>query len=624
MFDDWVNLGSLQNNPQLNLSQRALIFITREGTTFLARPLSLLSFYLNDISWPSNPEGFRYTNISIHALNSILIFWLTLRILHLSHSKILHDHNYIIAAAVALMWALHPIHVNSVAYVIQRMTLLSATFVLGGVITYTYGRELIHQQIIRKGLIYMSLAIILFLPLAFFCKQNGVLLPLFILIIEHTLFSKPKEKKIVRSWSIPFLALPIIAVVSALIYKAHEKVFSWYDALTYTPAERLMTESRILFDYLNTIILPKARTSSLFHDNFPISHSLTDPISTLPAIVLILIAFFIAIYKRQKWPFLSFAILWFLAGHLLESSIIGLELYYEHRNYIPSYGIILAIAVSAGTLLINKKIILSSLAIMYLSLFVFVTQMNTSIWGNKAELISNWYTENPGSLRTANAMTGLLQQIGKYEDARKVIINAENNWPNSPEPPLFLLLLDCVNNNVSANAIQRTINAIPREYDHSNIALDIVEKLHKQIKRNNCPPLKLEDLTAIILHLLENSNTKNKDASAKWKIVTHNLYFWLARIASEQGDLNKAMQYADAANNVKPSVSLKTLQAFWLASAGLNKEALVFAREALQLSDRLALIKYANPQREKIINLINTLKSKQQENQSSENNRPLN
>ena len=609
MFDDWVNLGVLGAHQDLPIAKQILVFITREGASFIDRPLSRLSFYLNDTAWPSDPASFRLTNISIHALNSVLVWWLCLRLLTLYQPAMALRTKLLLVSLIALIWAIHPIQVNTVAYVIQRMTLLSGTFVLGGLITYTYGREMI-QAHKAKGLLVMSLALIVFLPLAFLSKQNGILLLLFIAVTEYTLFERLPGRTWANRWSIPFLLAPTLLVLLALTLKADDKVFSWYDAMPFTPVERLMTESRILFDYIGGMLLPRARTSSLFHDDYLVSHSLLDPPSTLIAILALLLVVAVSLVKRKQWPLLAFSCGWFLAGHLLESSIIGLELYYEHRNYIPSLGIIFGIVTGAWTLLHNKPATTTLLASGMVALLAFITWMNTSAWESRETLVTNWYQENPASLRTANLMAGMLNDKGDYESARAVLLKAENDWPRNPEPPLLLLLLDCVNKQVDSDSVGQAIASIPTNYTHSNIAANIIEKLHAPIMAGQCPPLSLDDLDRLLEHMLKNPKIQAKDKSRKWRSLGYNLFFWKARLAAEQRDLSKAMHYADLANKITPNPDLMTLQAAWLASAGLDREALSVARRALALSRQDALFDYLNPYEDNLKNLVSTLEQK--------------
>jgi len=604
IFDDGANLQRLKAYGDLSLWERMLYFITYDGKSLIQRPLSYLSFFINDHAWPSNPEGFRHTNIAIHAINTLLAFWLSFKLLRLIYPSFEEQQRLLFSGAIALVWALHPIQVNAVAYIIQRMTLLAGTFTFAGLLCYATGRQALMQEKVKNGWIWMSLAIVVCMPLAFLSKQTGVLLPLYILAIETALLHKVPGHQQALRWSYLFVAMPMSAVIIALTFKAHEKVFQWYDALPFGPAERLLTESRILWDYLFAILIPRAHVSSLYHDNYPISHSLLDPPTTLLAIIAFLAAITGAILLRRKTPLLLFAISWFLMGHLLESTIIGLELFYEHRNYLPSFGILFALLVGGYRLFKSRWPVYAALAAIYITMITFVGYLNATKWRSFPELIMSWYQDNPESIRTMKSMTGLLHTTGNYEIARKILLRHQKIWPKSPEPPLMVLLLDCLNHKVTPLSAQTALLAIPDNYWHNNALSELITKLHEPIADGFCPPLTLNDLEKIVLRLLEHPQVHAADKSSKWGAVARNLYYNLAEIGRDQRNLNKAITALDKGNEVWPTTSLYITKMKWLISAGLYREALEAARQALALSRRQTLCAYLNPYETMLLSTI--------------------
>ena len=104
----------------------------------------------------------------------------------------------------------------------------------------------------------------------------------------------------------------------------------------WTLGERLLTEAHVLATYLDLLWLPQPFTTGLFNDAFPISHGLLSPTATLLGLILICALIASAWRLRRSHPAFACAILFFFAGHLMESSVIPLELYYEHRNYLPA------------------------------------------------------------------------------------------------------------------------------------------------------------------------------------------------------------------------------------------------------------------------------------------------
>ena len=314
------------------------------------RPLAALSFALNHYfaGGFDNTLPFKLTNVVIHIINSILIYYLLLLCLRrpaladtLTGRQPLH-----VAGFGALLWALHPIQLTSVLYVVQRMNSLSTLFVILGLIVFMHGRQAIEESK-KYGFPAMASGIAGGALLGIGAKENAALLPLFAFVIELTLYHRNRLTPSARKWLWIFYLLTILLPVTIFISYVvmHPDFFmNSYAIRSFTPYERLLTETRVLWFYLSLLLLPSIQRLGLFHDDIAISHGLLQPISTLPAVLGIFAMLLFALIKFRRYPVASFAILWFLVGHSLESSIFGLEIAYEHRNYLPSFGVIFAAA----------------------------------------------------------------------------------------------------------------------------------------------------------------------------------------------------------------------------------------------------------------------------------------
>ena len=108
--------------------------------------------------------------------------------------------------------------------------------------------------------------------------------------------------------------------------------------------ERLLTQPRILLFYLSQIAYPVPNRLSIEHD-VEISRSLIDPWTTLPSIIVVTATIVFALFQVRRRPMASFAILFFFLNHAIESSVIPLELIFEHRNYLPSLFLFVPVAI---------------------------------------------------------------------------------------------------------------------------------------------------------------------------------------------------------------------------------------------------------------------------------------
>jgi hypothetical protein len=112
-----------------------------------------------------------------------------------------------------------------------------------------------------------------------------------------------------------------------------------YGNRDFTLAERLLTQSRILWQYLNWMLVPNVFDMGFFHDDIPLSRGLWAPVTTALSLLAWGCVLGVALWWRRTYPLFVFAVLFYLVAHSVESSILPLELVFEHRNYLPSVGI---------------------------------------------------------------------------------------------------------------------------------------------------------------------------------------------------------------------------------------------------------------------------------------------
>ncbi len=411
VFDDFPNIvkNSSLAIPSLDADHiRQAAFSS--GSGLLGRPISMLSFAINCSLTGLNPYYFKVTNLIVHLVNGISLYFLTLLLLQLINKRLNDSLTFwqyqCIALAPAAAWLLHPLNLTSVLYVVQRMTSLSATLTIWGLIAFMLGRVRLSQAEGGHGWLIASL--FLFLPLATLCKENGVLLPAYMLAIELTLFQfqgTPSGKRFMAAFFGITVLLPALCFLAFLALNPSWLVNS-YTGRAFTLDERLMTQARILWFYLREIVAPNPVQMGLFHDDIVTSRSLLAPITTLPSIIGLLLLLPLSWFARKKAPMISFGILFFFAGHLLESSILPLEMAHEHRNYLPMYGILLA---AFYTLLYPLKYadtlrVRQVACVLLIALFAYGTWSRATHWANPFELAQYEVENHPDSARDNGEM----------------------------------------------------------------------------------------------------------------------------------------------------------------------------------------------------------------------------
>jgi tetratricopeptide (TPR) repeat protein len=351
LFDDGFNL--FQNKRLLfdQFSWSALRDAAASGDAGpLRRPIAMASFALNYyFAGNTEPYSLKLTNIALHLITALGIFLLASQLLfHFNKSEPPSDltRQRWTALFITALWALHPLHVTTVLYAVQRMNGLAGLFTIFSAVVYIKGRErLLRGEI--AGLAWAGGAVIIGGTLATLSKESGALLPVLLLAVELTVFrfqTHAAVPPLARRLLIGLLAIPTLAIAGYLIYQTFDAA-NLYQLRSFNLGERLLTEARVMFLYLQWILLPDIRDMSLFHDDILKSTALFEPIGTGFALagIAVLVAVALAGLRRAHWRPLSFAILWFLGGHVLESTTIPLELVFEHRNYIPAYGPLFAL-----------------------------------------------------------------------------------------------------------------------------------------------------------------------------------------------------------------------------------------------------------------------------------------
>ena len=338
IYDDKPNI--LENDnvhlEKINVSSLKKTFTIKSqdlsATERVKRPLAYLSFALNWYVGKNQVFGYHLANFLIHFTATVFLY------LFIKNSLMLpiFDNKYqgsahTAAFLSAIIWAIHPIHVTAVTYIVQRMASMAGMFTIVSMYGYLKART---AGTVR-GMIGGYAACGLCALAAFATKQNSAMLPVSLFLYEMIMLrgAAPIDLKKTLRWGLPALAIVILV---GLIYTDPTHLLSGYEKRPFTPIERLMTESRVVMIYLKMLFYPLLSELTLVHD-VDVSTSLWSPWTTLPSIILVAASFFTALFwlsKRQ--PLIAFGIAFFFINHAIEGSFIGLELIYEHRNYIPS------------------------------------------------------------------------------------------------------------------------------------------------------------------------------------------------------------------------------------------------------------------------------------------------
>lgn len=542
-FDDHHNLGGL---VEVDDAESALRFVATGTAGPLGRPLALASFASQAYAWPQAPDTFIRTNILIHLLNGTLVTWF----LYLlgRNRKQPEKQAALIAVGGAAIWMLMPLLASSSLLIIQRMTTLSATFVLLGGIGYLFARHAIDRRPIA-ALCGMSLSLGVGTALGVLAKENAALLFLFILSVEATLLTRPSliPRRLWQTWFTCVFIVPLIGLLLFLVFSLPypESVVLRRD---FNGIERLITQAEILWRYLYLAIMPNVPSLGPFHDDYPIRRSPLS-LASLLAIAGWLVLICAAFLLRRKVPLFAFAIAWYLAGHLLESTTLSLELYFEHRNYLPIIGPVYALV--ASVIHVEKqwrRVAIGGLAVYALMLGGVLFSM-TSLWGSPALSAEMWRIYKPESQRAHQYLAGFLEQQGQMLAARQLLNRYIDANPGTHGLQLQTVLISCQVEPLSDHGAK--LKYLQKElattkFDFS--AVDALQKLHSLVKDDHCRSVDLSAIYDIGQSLLDNP-------SFRQPVIRHNIHLLMAEIAIEQRNFGLTMDHLhkalDAAFNIE-------------------------------------------------------------------------
>jgi tetratricopeptide (TPR) repeat protein len=511
IFDDFQTLEALGDFNGVRNWSTFLLYLDSGHAGPTGRPISMLSFLLNATNWPAEPYYFKLTNLLIHLLCGILLAVVSYRLLSVSVPDLSARNRSLAAVMAAAWWLLNPLHVSTTLYIVQRMTQLAALFSLLGLLSYLYGRTILANSK-KTGYSWMTLAVCMGV-LATLSKENGALLPLLILLMEILLLRPRTTTALNRYWSLLFLWVPALIVISYLAWTGYQLSGAGIPSRNFSVLERLLTESRILWQYLYNLLIPRLDGGSFFGDDILVSQSLFSPLLTLFAILALIATVIFCWLNKARYPLLAFSILFFLAGHLIESTTIPLELYFEHRNYLPSLFLALPLSVAATRLLPTKPFPVISGALLILLLLGGMTWQRSSLWGDTEKLYIYWAFQSPNSARAQTAAIGAYTRMGRKDLAFSLASHAVANNPDK-----LLLQLQWLSffplHSLEQEEVKVVLNtAHAAEYEVQ--ALAAMSRIVEECESKHCSPVETMVVRAIVDKLLNNYHYARQTGSVR-------------------------------------------------------------------------------------------------------------
>ena len=418
VFDDYNNI---RNNVAMRLTTFTLKDITKAGSGAYRtrRPVAYMSFALNYYVHQYHVTGYHVVNILIHLTAGLWLYLFvktTLRLPRLQYTETTPEW---VAGFTALLWLVQPLHTESVTFIVQRMTSLAAMFYMLALLLYARARLSTIPR--RRWVLFAGCALAGLLALG--CKEIALTLPGFLVLYEWYFFQDFSPRWGKRT----LLAMVGVGVLLALAVRmhmgpdaVHKLLFSAFSArhfgnFGFTITERVLTEWRVVLLYLRLLLVPHPSQLNLDYD-FPLSHSLFDPLTTVVALGTILGILGLAVALARRERLLSFCIVWFFGNLVIESSVVMLDIVYEHRTYLPSMLVSLLVVLVVVRVLTRPWLRVGSLCAVALVYAVWTYERN-GVWADPVTLWSDCVAKSPHKARPHWNLAIALERRGQIEAA---------------------------------------------------------------------------------------------------------------------------------------------------------------------------------------------------------------
>jgi hypothetical protein len=389
-----------------------------------------------------------------------------------------------------------------------------------------------------------------------------------LLTLEATLFRLRGDAASRRLLGAYFGLLAVLGLgLAALLLLDPDRILAGYDGRAFDLGERLLTQARVVAMYVGQILLPRLNAMPFFYDGLPYSTGWLDPPATLASALFLLALAGLGVALRRRRPLAACGIALFFVGHSMESTILPLELAFEHRNYLPSLGLILAavdLAVAASR---ARTWLGPTLAGVAVAALFALGLARAFAWSSAEQIYLTAIASTWPSQRARAEFAQTLTEQGRLGAARQILRGGVGLGPRLQEG-----YLDCLEKRrmdpARIAAARGQLGAYVGDYDAS--ALIIVAKLALD-HSCNIPQPALLDL------IVDAAGARAMQPSSRQKLL-----MYVGHLRHALGDDEGAVAALDAAFRAFPANPTPLLLAAnWRLDAGDENAARLLYERAL-------------------------------------------
>lgn len=556
LFDDYWNLAPVSRWISDEQAWPSVLF-PNPNSIVDSRPVAMASFMATSWIFGDTTFGLKLGNLVLHLVCALLALGVIRRAV--DEDPRLVAYRFVAPVLLTTIWLLHPLHVSTVLYGVQRMAQLSTALTLVSIHLYFLGRQRLSEGRAKTAIGLLFLAFPSALAMGLLAKQNAAVAGLLCLVFELAYFRfRGPGKKLLVTFFLAFAGTPVILMCVILAIRP-ERILAAYADLEFGMVERLLTQPRVVCDYIGMWFVPRSPKMGLYTDDFPVSFSLLSDPSPLLAIIALLTGSAVATALRKNHPSIFAGWFFFLVAHAVESTFIPLEMYYEHRNYLPSFGLLLmaaGVVVALRDRLRLQGFVKSKFgAIAYLALVAalcFSTLGRVLVWQSERSMVEQGVRYHPGSIRLRLDRTALALREERYDDAVSNLMPMIESRDDRTRTvgKLDLVAVRCVRgDNVTADQLEAALrDASPTV----TVAEVYIATLFEAVTRpGRCENISAADFASALIGLLDRAKAQPEHSESRLTIRRI-----AAQLYARGGDWKSAEFHAALGWSIKPSISM--------------------------------------------------------------------
>lgn len=351
-------------------------------------PLTLLSYSIEYYFFKLNPVSYHTVNLVLHVFNCLFVFWL----IYLISGKL------IVSFVTTLLFGIHPLHVESVAWIAERKDVLYSFFFLSAFIGYLY--------YVRENSIKFYYISFCMFVLSVLSKGMAITFPLLLFLSDYLLGRKFNKKIILEK--IPFMIVSVLFLIVGIIAQYSSSAVP----KGYLSLNGLLLGGYGIGFYIMKILVP-VKLSCFYH--YPVSLSGLFPLVLLCVVCIVLLIVF-----GRNTRKVIFGSLFFLISVLPVMQLIPLGggVPADRYTYIPSIGLFFIIGEGIGYIYNRKfKVLTLSVLVVITVVLSFLTFERAKVWKDSFSLWEDVLTKYPNSVKALNGLGIAYSKRGENERA---------------------------------------------------------------------------------------------------------------------------------------------------------------------------------------------------------------